>query len=613
MNLCAAAVVSSLVVDQSSVQHQQPDKTKVEQQKQQNDKTVTVETSKQQEKSQTDIKQKNQQQKQELTGLKTSNSSTKSIHNDLKKVVEANKPNNKENKQHNPKKHNEPSKQQQQHQKDNKDEQKNNSSLTAAQKPKPQRERKSNNNRSQNSSQNQSKNKTSSANNSTINSSQCSEKQLNKQHHQQQPQQQKLINKSNEKSVEHKKKHHQQKTALNQNSKQQQQPKKLKYDKEFLIKIRDERSQFIETVLPDIFKAYCYCMTGKHWDPEKYFDIVQFSGDYDKIKANKYQQQQQQNRNQNHHSHNQHRQQYSNKQYAYNKYNSNNNSMNYMKSSPEVAPLQVPKNSPKYCENQQYDNYQKQQSTNIFSEILKPQQQHQQNPDTVLLNLLKKNESQVKQETDIMSLFNKPASHQQQQQQQQQIQSQNILDSLWSSSKQQKAAHQPVVLTAQELELLQFHSQQQQQQQRRRDDSSFTSSYSSAHSSPVDRQPATMNNAYKQLLNNIYPPQTPSSPIDNVLRKLGQSQQQQQLNQEIESSCVLKKLLKIDPSSVESQKKMVEQRSNRLMARVMGHKQEEQHNFTNILSKLMPQQQQPDNIMKWFPKDATINNMASYY
>lgn len=61
-----------------------------------------------------------------------------------------------------------------------------------------------------------------------------------------------------------------------------------RYTKDFLQKIREERAKFIEQIYPDIFKAYCYCMNGKYWNPEKYFDVVQyqFPGDFDKIKKN---------------------------------------------------------------------------------------------------------------------------------------------------------------------------------------------------------------------------------------------------------------------------------------------------------------------------------------
>jgi hypothetical protein len=57
-----------------------------------------------------------------------------------------------------------------------------------------------------------------------------------------------------------------------------------RYTNEVLHQIRNERAEFIEKIMPDIFKAYCYCTTGKSWDPEKYFDVVQFPGeDFEKI------------------------------------------------------------------------------------------------------------------------------------------------------------------------------------------------------------------------------------------------------------------------------------------------------------------------------------------
>lgn len=57
-----------------------------------------------------------------------------------------------------------------------------------------------------------------------------------------------------------------------------------RYSNDVLHQIRSERADFIDKIMPDIFKAYCYCMTGKSWDPEKYFDVVQFPGeDFEKI------------------------------------------------------------------------------------------------------------------------------------------------------------------------------------------------------------------------------------------------------------------------------------------------------------------------------------------
>jgi hypothetical protein len=63
-------------------------------------------------------------------------------------------------------------------------------------------------------------------------------------------------------------------------------PTTTRYTKEFLEKVRKERSKFIDKICPDIFRAYCYCMNGKYWNPEKYFDVVQhqFPEELDKIK-----------------------------------------------------------------------------------------------------------------------------------------------------------------------------------------------------------------------------------------------------------------------------------------------------------------------------------------
>jgi len=60
---------------------------------------------------------------------------------------------------------------------------------------------------------------------------------------------------------------------------------KHRYEKEFLLEIRNQRAQFISQIYPELFKAYCYCSNGKYWDPEKYFDVVQFPGEHDRAAA----------------------------------------------------------------------------------------------------------------------------------------------------------------------------------------------------------------------------------------------------------------------------------------------------------------------------------------
>jgi hypothetical protein len=83
--------------------------------------------------------------------------------------------------------------------------------------------------------------------------------------------------------------HHKNKNGHKNNKEQQKAavPERLKYGKEFLLRIRTDRAHFIKSIYPDIFKAYSYCMSGNSWDPEKYFDIVHFSGNYDKVPTQK--------------------------------------------------------------------------------------------------------------------------------------------------------------------------------------------------------------------------------------------------------------------------------------------------------------------------------------
>lgn len=51
----------------------------------------------------------------------------------------------------------------------------------------------------------------------------------------------------------------------------------LRYSKECLLKIREERAEFIRNNPPEIFKTHSNCFNGKYWDPVKYFNNQQRS------------------------------------------------------------------------------------------------------------------------------------------------------------------------------------------------------------------------------------------------------------------------------------------------------------------------------------------------
>jgi hypothetical protein len=168
----------------------------------------------------------------------------------------------------------------------------------------------------------------------------------------------------------------------------------VRYNSQILLQIRHERADFIDKLVPEIFKDYGYCMNGKSWDPEKYFDAVQFPGE---DLGNKVHQRQQHNSYPHHNKSNntKHRNNSTNS-YSNNnntKFNTSNNntsrskkSHNYSSSSnngganetpqhlqtclssiESPEPLQVPKNSPK--SNQTHPQKAKKSIHNLNSEF----------------------------------------------------------------------------------------------------------------------------------------------------------------------------------------------------------------------------------------------------
>lgn len=224
---------------------------------------------------------------------------------------------------------------------------------------------------------------------------------------------------------------------------------RYKYTKEFLLQIRDQRASFIDQIHPEIFKAYCYCMNGKYWDPEKYFDIVQFPGDYERIN-----QRNQYNRSSSY-----------NKSAGskYTKKNTPNTTFNgnfknaHLGTTPTALPnysqedspqpLQVPKNSPKFV-----DHKNKESVHQIF-ESLGLNTDHMDkaklDADKILLGLIKKDKKQPEKSSNLMEYIKKPN------------QPTNILDNLLSKQQTETSSttqkHYPLILTAQELEMSQLN------------------------------------------------------------------------------------------------------------------------------------------------------------
>lgn len=235
---------------------------------------------------------------------------------------------------------------------------------------------------------------------------------------------------------------------------------RYKYSKEFLMQIRDQRADFIDEIHPDIFKAYCYCMNGKYWDPEKYFDIIQFPGEYDRIASNRnsYNRSASYNKNNNKY----------NKKYTPNnsQYNSKSVSLGttptavpHRLQDDSPQPLKVPKNSPKLDMTNKENKNKKSPMDSIFESLgLSSERINKSNldADKILLGLIKKDKNF---NPNLMHMINKKENAQQ---------PQSILDNLLPKSFDTNKAsnesgashkHYPMVLTAQELEMSQMNQE----------------------------------------------------------------------------------------------------------------------------------------------------------
>lgn len=221
---------------------------------------------------------------------------------------------------------------------------------------------------------------------------------------------------------------------------------RYKYKKEFLMQIREQRAAFIDNIHPDIFKAYCYCMNGKYWDPEKYFDIISFPGDYDRIPSNG------RNNYNRSSSYNKINSKYNNKKHTPNStfnnsghHNSKNMSLgttptavpSHQLQEESPQPLQVPRNSPKFDAK---DNDKKSvqsifEQLGIHTEHMK-KTRLDKDADKILLGIIKNEKVPERSE--------------------------NILDNLLRPSEISKSTnqkHYPLILTAQELEMSQLNEE----------------------------------------------------------------------------------------------------------------------------------------------------------
>jgi hypothetical protein len=429
-------------------------------------------------------------------------------------------------------------------------------------------------------------------------------------------------------------------------------PRQHRYSKEFLNKVKDERADFISKICPDIFKAYCYCMTGKYWDPEKYFDIVQYSGDYEKIASQRMNPRGnvtggfQANRNQ--------------------RVGAVNNPSIYKKVNniPTNKPMSNVKSVPKPVS---------EMTTECTS----------RDTDKMLLNLLKNNASTSNNSQEmsssgvsgvnLMEILNKKHT--------------NIITDLFGGdkSKQMSPKHHPMILTAQELEFSQLYSAKYRCSPDRanmRMNNSLDSSPSTTNSSRNNSSTCSSTNvntdldnssdAYKQLVKNLsnHPLSTPASTstaaavyskIDDIMSKLTTSEKKQPQTSD-NGTILIKQLLNMDDSKAKGKSSLRQhhhhkskgRKSKSAAAAVNGEtttttpvmdssienlmlklkqtaapmppataasqaKTNEQEHFSSLINKLMPtlanhltprkeEPTRPNDILKWFP---AANNMAT--
>jgi hypothetical protein len=336
------------------------------------------------------------------------------------------------------------------------------------------------------------------------------------------------------------------------------QKSKYRYTREVLHQIRNERAELINKIMPDIFKAYCYCVNGKLWDPEKYFDIVQFPGeDFEKLQRQKQQQQNSFNNNKNRYNNRSGSSFHKganangsglNKKKPNNSTSSSNgadllseapqNLQTFLSSIESPEPLQVPKNSPK-SSSQHHKNH-----ANTSLKAKKPSNLNFLKPEfeteSVYLNILadtqnQNNEERTHADKVLLGLLNKTA-------QKPAHENVNLLDMLNTNKNQQKPVvsstssspsstnsssnsvsasvkkhasssstksnsshiksvqatqprHYPLVLTAQELEMSQFNQQNNKKHQKSPLSGSITCHDLFANSTDIN----DMNKIKKQL------------------------------------------------------------------------------------------------------------------
>lgn len=330
---------------------------------------------------------------------------------------------------------------------------------------------------------------------------------------------------------------------------------KYRYTRDFLQQIRSERSAFIDNINPEIFKAYCYCMSGKYWDPEKYFDIIQYSGDYERVVQ---QQSQQPNK------------------------------------ITTKKPVTKTDKKPKVIKNSKNDANNNIKE-NILGSLGLTKTGDGKQADKILLDLLKKDQKKPEEpkQVNLIDMLNKKQK------------SSNILGELFNQNQSAQTGpvkHGPVILTAQELELSQINrpvnrlftalNQTPDLASKLKSPNSCGSNSCVSECSSASSDMANNTEAYKQLIKNLsnHPLCTPSatrgSNFDNVLMKLQPKKSETEQVQSVakDGTNLLKQLLNLKPEQ-EHEKKQKNKRNHHHQHRNQKlSKSEDSKVFTSVES-----------------------------
>jgi hypothetical protein len=389
-----------------------------------------------------------------------------------------------------------------------------------------------------------------------------------------------------------------------------------RYGKDFLMNIKEKKSSLIDNIYPDIFKAYCYCTSGKYWDPEKYFDIVQYPGEYDraqKVEQNK-QRNQMQNRQKRYANQPQHQQQHQQIQHRGPKTN-----------------YKQHQNDKKHISNTSLENTERRKSS--------------AQADKILLSLIKKSsDKDSKSEENLLNMLQKPH---------QEHSDKKILQELLFSNKEVNVKS---ALTAHELEKAQLNDGLC-----KKTESQLPSPKVEVSANEIDLK--NCSDAYQQLIKNLSNHPLSASPLINthpmptcdLIENSKENQQRINLNSN-ESANILKQMLKMSsipnnehldmknrqqknynnnrynkhhlkyeqkyqkqtqPQQQQQQDTVIlTQQSNNSLESLMSklkmdsqntQKEEQSKHFNSLLNKIMSpnpikeeEKNKPDDILKWF-------------